>query len=378
MSLRNLPRTLGLMLVAGTLVGAGSNAWADYALNMTKGVTPVSEAAYDLHMLTLWICTIVGVLVFGVMIYSIFKHRKSKGAVPAQFHESATVEVIWTVLPFLILIGIAVPATRTLLAEEDTSNADLTIKITGYQWKWKYDYLDSGISFFSTLAQSSRDAVHGDPNSVPHYLLDVDNPIVVPVHKKIRFVITSNDVIHSWWVPALGFKQDAIPGFINDAWATIEKAGTYRGQCAELCGKDHGFMPIVLIAKDQADYDKWVADQKAAAAAEAESAGKTWTKEELMAKGETLFNSTCAACHQTNGQGIPGVFPALAGSKIATGPVAGHLHIVLNGKAGTAMQAFKDQLDDVKLAAIITYERNAFGNNTGDVVQPSAVAAARK
>ena len=377
MSLRKHPRTLGLLLGGGSLLATG-NAWADYALNMTEGVTPVAEHAYSLHMLTLWICTIVGAAVFGVMIYSIFHHRKDKGAVPAQFHESTTVEVIWTVIPFLVLIGIAVPATRTLLADEDTSNSDLTIKVTGYQWKWKYDYLDNGVSFFSSLAQSSRDAVHGDPTSVEHYLLDVDNPIVVPIHKKIRFLITSNDVIHSWWVPALGWKQDAIPGFINDAWARIDEPGTYRGQCAELCGKDHGFMPIVVLAKSESDYDKWVADQKAAATAAAESAGREWTKEELMAKGEKVYNGTCAACHQPTGQGIPGVFPALAGSKIATGPVADHLHIVMHGKAGTAMQAFKEQLNDVDLAAVVTYERNAFGNNTGDVVQPSAVAAARK
>jgi len=270
----------------------------------------------------------------------------------------------------------AIPATRTLLALEDTRDADMSIQITGYQWKWKYDYLDEDISFFSALA-TPRDQIEGAAEKGENYLLEVDNPIVVPINKKIRFLITSNDVIHSWWVPALGWKQDAVPGFINDAWTEVKEPGTYRGKCAELCGKDHGFMPVVLIAKTEEDYQAWVKEQKAGAATMAAAATRTLGMEELMAKGESVYNATCAACHQANGQGIPGVFPALAGSAIATGDVAAHIDIVKNGKASTAMQAFGEQLGAVDLAAVITYERNAFGNDTGDMVQPSDIAAAQ-
>jgi len=286
------------------------------------------------------------------------------------------VEIIWTTIPFLVLVGMAVPATTTLLALEDTRDSDMSIQITGYQWKWKYDYLDEDISFFSVLTTPSEQ-IEGAAEKGEHYLLEVDNPIVVPIKKKIRFLITSNDVIHSWWVPDLGWKQDAIPGFINDAWTELDKPGLYRGKCAELCGKGHGFMPIVLIAKTEEDYAAWVAEQKGAKAAEAEAAGKTWTKDELIAKGEQVYKTNCVACHQANGQGIPGVFPALAGSAIATGDIAGHMNIVLHGKPGTAMQAFGAQLNDVDLAAVITFERNSFGNNKGDMVQPSEIAAAR-
>jgi cytochrome c oxidase subunit 2 len=354
------------------------NAFAGFSdtLNLREGATATSHKVHSLHMLVFWICVVVCIAVFAVLIYSIIKHRKSKGAVPATFHESTTVEIIWTTIPFLVLVGIAIPATKTLLALEDTRDSDMTIKVTGYQWKWKYDYLDQDISFFSTLA-TPRDQIEGKVKKDEHYLLEVDNPIVVPINKKIRFLVTSNDVIHSWWVPDLGWKQDAIPGFINDAWTELKEPGLYRGQCAELCGKDHGFMPIVLVAKTQEDFDSWVAEQKGAKAAAAAAAGKVWTKDELMAKGEQAYNSTCAACHQANGQGVPGVFPAMAGSKIVNGDVAGHVNIVLHGKAGTAMQAFGEQLDDATLAAVITFERNSFGNTTGDIVQPSDIAAAR-
>ena len=361
---------------AVTLLGAG-NSFAGFGdLNLTEGATDISHKVYDLHMLIFTICVVVCIGVFAVLIYSLMTHRKSKGAVPASFHESTTVEIIWTTIPFLILVGMAIPATTTLLALEDTRDADMSIQVTGYQWKWKYDYLDEDISFFSTLA-TPREQIEGAAEKGENYLLEVDNPIVVPINKKIRFLITSNDVIHSWWVPALGWKQDAVPGFINDAWTELKEPGLYRGKCAELCGKDHGFMPIVLIAKTEEDYRQWVADQKAGAAAAAEAATQTWNKDDLMAKGESVYNSTCAACHQANGQGIPGVFPAIAGSAIATGDVAAHKNIVMNGKAGTAMQAFGAQLGDVDLAAVITYERNAFGNDTGDVVQPADIAAAR-
>jgi len=357
------------------LLGAG-NSYAEYPINLVKGVTDISHRVYDLHMLIFWICVVACVLVFAVLIYSIFTHRKSKGAVPATFHESTTVEIIWTTIPFLVLVAMAVPATTTLLALEDTRDADMSIQITGYQWKWKYDYLDEDISFFSVLT-TPRDQIEGDAPKDATYLMDVDNPIVVPINKKIRFLITSNDVIHSWWVPDLGWKQDAVPGFINDAWTELTEPGTYRGKCAELCGKDHGFMPIVLIAKTQEDYDAWVEEQKGAAAAAADASTKTLTMDELMAKGEAAYNTSCAACHQANGAGIPGVFPAIAGGPIATGDVAAHINIVVNGKAGTAMQAFGEQLSAVDLAAIITYERNGFGNNVGDMVQPADVVAAK-
>ena len=374
---KTLGRTLGVIWGAVLLLGAG-NAFAGFSdtLNLREGVTDISQKVFDLHMLIFWICVIACVLVFAVLIYSIFTHRKSKGAVPATFHESTTVEIIWTTIPFLVLVAMAVPATTTLLALEDTRDADMSIQITGYQWKWKYDYLDEGISFFSVLT-TPRDQIEGDAPKDDNYLLEVDNPIVVPINKKIRFLITSNDVIHSWWVPDLGWKQDAVPGFINDAWTELTEPGTYRGKCAELCGKDHGFMPIVLIAKTDEDYAAWVAEQKSAAEAAAGDATRKLTMDELMAKGEAAYNANCAACHQANGAGIPGVFPPIAGGAISTGDVAGHIDIVVNGKAGTAMQAFGEQLNAVDLAAIITYERNAFGNNTGDLVQPADVAAAR-
>ena len=361
----------GALLLLGT-----GNSYAEYPINLVKGVTDISHKVYDLHMLIFWICVVACVLVFAVLIYSIFTHRKSKGAVPATFHESTTVEIIWTTIPFLVLVAMAVPATTTLLALEDTRDADMSIQITGYQWKWKYDYLDEDISFFSVLT-TPRDQIEGDAPKDATYLMDVDNPIVVPINKKIRFLITSNDVIHSWWVPDLGWKQDTVPGFINDAWTELTEPGTYRGKCAELCGKDHGFMPIVLIAKTQEDYDAWVEEQKGAAAAAADASTKTLTMDELMAKGEAAYNTSCAACHQANGAGIPGVFPAIAGGPIATGDVAAHINIVVNGKAGTAMQAFGEQLSAVDLAAIITYERNGFGNNVGDMVQPADVVAAK-
>jgi cytochrome c oxidase subunit 2 len=350
---------------------------AAYELNMTPGVTPISRQVYDLHMLIFWICVWIGIGVFGVMFYSIYHHRKSRGAVAAQFHESTTVEIIWTVVPMLILIGMAIPATRTLIAMEDSSNPDVTITVTGYQWKWKYDYLNEGISFFSSLSTPREQIANVSPKD-EHYLLEVDNPVVVPVGKKVRILTTASDVIHSWWVPSLGFKRDAIPGFINSSWAVIEKPGVYRGQCAELCGKDHGFMPIVVVAKTEADYQKWVVDMKSAQAAAVVSADREWSKAELIAKGEEVYKTTCAACHQANGKGVPGAFPALAGSAIATGPADGHVNLVMHGKQGTAMQGFANQLSDTDIAAVVTYERNSWGNNKGDLVQPMAIKALRQ
>ena len=363
-------------LVGACLMSTAGFAAAEYGLNLRPGVTSIAQNAYSLHMLILWICVAIGVVVFGAMFYSIINHRKSKGAVAAQFHESTTVEIIWTVIPFLILIGMAIPATKALIAMEDTRNSDISIKVTGYQWKWQYEYLGENVSFFSTLS-TPKDEIFNHAEKNPNYLLEVDNPVVVPVGKKVRLSITANDVIHAWWVPDLGMKKDAIPGFINEMWFNIDKPGTYRGQCAELCGKDHGFMPIVVVAKEQADYDKWLAEQKQAATAASADSDRVFSKDELMARGEKVYAANCAACHQANGEGVPGAFPAIKGGVLSTGPVAGHLDRVMNGKAGTAMAAFAGQLNDADIAAVVTYERNSWGNNMGDVVQPTDVKAAR-
>ena len=344
---------------------------------MTRGVTPVSHQVYDLHMTILWICAAIGTVVFGVMLYVLIRHRKSLNHPSASFHENTTIEIIWTVIPFLILVLMAIPATKVLLNLEDTSKSDLTIKITGHQWKWQYEYLDYDLSFFSNLATPLEQITNQAPKG-EHYLLEVDNPLVLPVGKKIRFLGTANDVIHSWWVPALGFKKDTIPGFINESWAKIQEPGVYRGQCAELCGVNHGYMPIVIDARSPEAFEAWITDQKKALIDAKENAGKTYSKEDLMSKGEAVYKTVCVACHQLNGEGLPPAFPALKGSKMVIEDMAAHIHIVLHGKTGTAMQAFGPQLSDLDLAAVITYERNAWGNNTGDMVQPSDIQAARK
>ncbi|HXZ97403.1 MAG TPA: cytochrome c oxidase subunit II [Burkholderiales bacterium] len=362
------------LLFSSVYAGAAQSA---YELNLQPPETPIAHQIYDLHTLILLVCVFIFCVVFGVMFYAIFKHRKSVGHKAAQFHENTTIEIIWTIIPFFILVGMAYPATKTVLAMKNTSNPDMTIKITGYQWKWKYDYLQDGIGFYSMLA-TTQDQIYGRAPKDEHYLLEVDKPLVVPTGKKIRLLITADDVIHSWWVPAFGVKQDAIVGFIRDTWFEVEKPGIYRGQCAELCGKDHGFMPIVVEAKEPKDYEIWLAEQKQAQAATKVDVNKTFTLDELKAQGEKVFNTTCAACHQVNGKGIPGTFPALDGSKIANGPKADHLNIVMNGKPGTAMVAFSTQLSDIELASVITYERNAWGNKTGDAIQPSEVKALRK
>lgn len=358
-----------------------SPARADWALNMTQGVTPISHEVYDLHMKVLWIVTIIGILVFGAIFWSIVHHRKDKGAVAAQFHHSTALELLWTAIPIAILVVIAIPATKTLVAMEKTENADITLKVTGYQWKWKYDYMGEGVSFFSSLDSASRAIADKNsdqaPEDIEHYLLDVDNPIVLPINKKIRILTTAADVIHAWWVPDLGWKRDAIPGFINDNWTIIQEPGIYRGQCAELCGKDHGFMPIVVKAVEEAEYTAWLAEMREAKAAASAGADREWTMQELVARGEEVYAANCTACHQANGQGVPGVFPGLVGSPITTGSIEGHMEIVMSGKAGTAMQAFASQLNDVDLAAVITYERNSWGNSVGDMVQPSEIKAAR-
>jgi cytochrome c oxidase subunit 2 len=355
---------------------------ADYALNMTRGVTPLSREIYELHMLIFWVCCAIAVVVFGVMLVSIVQHRKSKGAVAAKFHHSTKAELLWTIIPIIILVVMAFPATKTLVRFEQVGDADMTIKVTGHQWKWRYDYVNEGIGFFSVLKSDSNEVRQRksgmDPHAVEHYLLDVDQPLVVPVNTKIRFLTTAADVIHAWWVPALGWKRDSIPGFINESWAIIEEPGIYRGQCAELCGQDHGFMPIVVKAVSEDEYYAWVEEMMVAQAASDEGADRDWTKEELMEKGAQVYGTFCVACHQANGQGLPPAFPALTGGAIATGPIEGHIERVMNGKAGTAMAAFGPQLGDVDLAAVITYERNALGNSVGDMVQPKDIKALRK
>jgi cytochrome c oxidase subunit 2 len=356
-------------------------ALADYmnVLNLTEGVTPTSKMVYSLHMQILYIVTVIGILVFSVMCWSIYHHRKSKGAVAEQFHHSTAAEITWTVVPILILVLMAIPATKALVFMEQTGDSEMTIKVTGYQWKWKYDYLDEDISFFSALAQDSNDARQRgsgiDPNTVDNYLLDVDNRVVLPIKTKIRILTTAADVIHDWWVPALGWKRDAIPGFINDNWTYIEEPGVYRGNCAELCGKDHGFMPIVVEAVSKDEYVAWVEEQKSIQLAAAAGADKEWTKEELLEKGAAVYAANCAACHMAEGQGIEGLFPALKGSAIVNGPASEIIMQVLNGK--NMMPAFKDQLNDVDLAAAITHERNSWGNTAADIVQPADIKAAR-
>ncbi|WP_337879995.1 cytochrome c oxidase subunit II [Rheinheimera sp.] len=350
-------------------------------LNMTQGVTEISQKVYDLHMTIFYICCAIGVAVFGVMFWSILRHRKARGAVPAQFHESTKVELAWTAIPVIILVLMAIPATKTLIAMEDTSEADLTILVTGSQWKWHYKYMDKNVEFFSLLA-TPRQQIANKLAKGQNYLLEVDRPLVIPSGKKVRFLMTSDDVIHSWWVPAFAVKKDANPGFINEAWTKVEQEGIYRGQCAELCGKDHGFMPVVVIVKEPAEFDSWLADTAAAQAqAKAEEQkllAMTMSKDELMALGEKTYNGYCAACHQPTGLGIPGVFPALKGSKMALEDLPAHIDIVLHGKTGTAMQAFAKQLSLQEIAAVITYERNAWDNNTGDVVQAADIAKAQQ
>ncbi|MGK0297529.1 MAG: cytochrome c oxidase subunit 2 [Gammaproteobacteria bacterium] len=355
--------------------------FADYALNMTRGVTTISKEVYDLHMLTLWMVTLIGILVFGLMIWSIIHHRKSKGAKAAHFHHSSKWEAVWTIIPIIILLAFAAPATRTLIVMEDSGEAEMIIKVTGYQWRWHYEYLEEDFGFFSSL-----DSVHNearqlgsgiDVSKIENYLLEVDNPIVIPVETKVLFMLTSNDVIHAWWVPELGWKRDAIPGFVNANWTQVNEPGIYRGQCAELCGKDHGFMPIVLKAVPKDEYMLWVQDQKRIQAEAEAGADRVWTMAELMERGEQVYGSTCAGCHQVNGQGLPPTFPALTGSSVTTGPMEDHLDVVVNGSAGTTMQAFGRQLNVVDIAAVVTFERNALGNSVGDMVQPASVPGPR-
>ncbi|MBV2262463.1 MAG: cytochrome c oxidase subunit II [Thauera sp.] len=344
---------------------------------MTRGATELSQQVFDLHMTIFYICVAIALVVFGLMFWSIVHHRKAKGVVPAQFHGSMKIEMLWTAIPVLILVAMAVPATRTLVAMEDTSASELTVLVTGSQWKWHYKYLDYPIEFYSVLA-TPRAQIANEADKAPDYLMAVDKPLVLPTGKKVRFLLTADDVIHSWWVPDFAIKKDAVPGFINETWARIDKPGLYYGRCAELCGRDHGFMPVAVEVKTPEEFEAWAQQQVAQAEqakAEAASAGPM-AMDELMALGQKVYESACVACHQASGEGLAGVFPALKGSAIATGDPAAHIHIVLFGKAGTAMQAFGKQLGVKELAAVITYERNAWGNAKGDMVQPADIVAA--
>ena len=354
--------------------GAASN--SDY--NMRRGVTDISQNVYQLHMTIFLICCVIGVIVFAVMFWALIHHRKSKGAVAAQFHESTKVEILWTAIPFIILVVMAIPATKTLIAMEDASKADLTIKVTGSQWKWHYEYMGHDVDFYSVLS-TPREQMNDQEAKGEHYLLEVDRALVIPTGKKVRFLMTSDDVIHSWWVPDFAVKKDANPGFINEAWTNVNEVGIYRGQCAELCGKDHGFMPIVVDARSPEAFELWLTEAKKEKQQQAEASAalldKTLTKEELMAVGEQVYMGYCAACHQPTGLGLPGVFPAMKGSALVQGDLKPHIDILLNGRPGTAMQAFGKQLSIKQIAGVITYKRNSWGNNTGEVIQPSQIQA---
>ncbi|HJW23579.1 MAG TPA: cytochrome c oxidase subunit II [Rhodocyclaceae bacterium] len=348
-----------------------------FPLNLQKPVTIVGREIYDLNTVINWICAGIFVVVFIPMFYALWHHRKSLGHQPHHFHENSKLETLWTIVPFLVLIGIAIPTTAVVVDMKDTSKPDMTVKVTGRQWKWEYEYLGQEVKYISTLA-TSRDQVNNKAPKSEHYLLEVDKPLVVPTGQKVRLVFTSADVIHAWWVPALGVKQDAIPGFLRDAWIKVDEPGTYRGQCAELCGVDHGYMPIVVEAVPPAKFAAWMDQQKTQLAEAKAAASKEYALAELVAMGEKVYKTNCVSCHQANGQGLPPAFPPLDNSKVVTGAIEGHLSTVFHGRPGTAMQAFGPQLSDLDIAAVVTYERNSWHNKTGNAVQPREVAALRK
>jgi len=350
-----------------------------FALNMTRGVTDISNEVFELHMLIFWICVAIGVVVFGVMFYSMYAHTKKKNPVAASFHENHKVEIAWTIIPFLILIAMAIPASKTLVKIYDDEAGDLNIQVTGYQWKWQYNYLEDDVSFFSNLS-TDMDEINNLVPKGENYLQEVDEMVVIPVGKKVRFLITANDVIHSWWMPAFAIKQDAIPGFVNTAWTKVDKPGIYRGKCTELCGKNHGFMPIVVKVVEQNEYDEWVSGKKEAAMKMAELTTKDWTAEELVARGESVYAVNCVACHQTNGQGIPGIFPALVGSDVVLNNKERNIEILMEGVQGAAMNSFS-YLSEVELAAVITYTRQSWGNKEngdGEIVVPKDIVDYKK
>ena len=350
-----------------------------FALNMTRGVTDISNEVFELHMLIFWICVAIGVVVFSVMFYSMYAHTKKKNPVAASFHENHKVEIAWTIVPFLILIAMAIPASKTLVKIYDDEAGDLNIQVTGYQWKWQYNYLEDDVSFFSNLS-TDMDEINNLVPKGENYLQEVDEMVVIPVGKKVRFLITANDVIHSWWMPAFAIKQDAIPGFVNTAWTKVDKPGIYRGKCTELCGKNHGFMPIVVKVVEQSEYDEWVSGKREAAMKMAELTTKDWTAEELVVRGESVYAVNCVACHQTNGQGIPGIFPALAGSDIVLNDKERNIEILMEGVQGAAMNSFS-YLSEVELAAVITYTRQSWGNENngdGEIVVPKDIVDYKK
>ncbi len=380
------PARILATLAAALAAAAASGAAMALEWNLRPAGSKIAADIHSLHEYVMLLCTVIFIGVFAFMFYSVYAHRKDKGHKAAQFHENTTVEILWTVIPLLILIGIVVPATRTVIAQKDTSNPELTIKVTGQQWKWGYDYLKGegeGINIMASLG-TPRDQIEGRAPKGEHYLLEVgkDEELVVPVGKKVRMLTTAADVIHSWWVPAFGAKQDAIPGFIRDLHFTAEKTGTFRSQCVELCGKEHGFMPIVVKVVTQDEYTRWVGERKKLMAAAADDPSKQYTLEELKVRGEKVFAANCVACHQATGKGAPPMFPALDGSKLVTGSKQAPIGVLLNGvvKDGkpTAMASFGKQLNDVELAAVLTFTRNNWGNKTGDAVQPAEVKAARK
>ncbi len=376
----------------GTKVGAALAALLGLALGLSFSgsaqavawyfQSPASRMAADidwLHQVVMWLIIVIFVVVFGAMFYACYAHRKSKGHKAEQFHENTAVELIWTVVPAIILVAIAWPATKVLIAQKDTSAPDITVKVTGYQWKWGYDYVKGegeGISFLSTLA-TPRAQIEGNEPKGENYLLEVDNEMVVPLGKKIRVITTAADVVHAWWIPAFGAKQDAIPGFLRDIWFRPEQTGTFRGQCTELCGKEHAFMPIVVRVVSAEDYGKWVGEQKQKLAKAAEDDTRTFPLQELVQRGEKVYAANCVACHQATGRGAPPAFPPLAGSKVVTGPEQPQIDTVLNGRPGTAMAAFGKQLSDTDIAAVITFTRKSWGNKASEV-QPAEVKARRK
>ncbi|WP_151448020.1 cytochrome c oxidase subunit II [Lacisediminimonas profundi] len=386
--MKHAKRLQSLMLGASLLI-AGMPSWAVNdsqggpavrQLNFHEPVTRIASEIYQLHNLMLAICMVIFLAVFGVMFYSIFKHRKSLGHKPATFHESTAVEIAWTIVPFIIVILMALPATKTVVAMKDTSNADITIKATGMQWKWGYDYLKGegeGIAFLSNLSTPREQIVDTVKAKGDNYLLEVDNPVVVPVNRKIRIVTTANDVIHSWAIPSFGVKQDAIPGFVRDTWFKAEKIGVYRGSCVELCGKDHAFMPIVVNVVSDDEYKKWVDGKKKAMAAAADDPNKTWTVAELTQRGEKVYAANCVACHQASGKGVPPAFPPLDGAQLVVGPKQPQVEVILNGRK--AMPPWKGVLSDTDIAAVSTYIRNSWSNKAQEnIVQPADVVAARK
>lgn len=368
---RLLAATLGLLLAPTALA-------SNLPLNLPRGVTEVSQSVYNLHMFVFGVCVVIGVAVFGVMFWSIIRHRKARGVKPATFHDNVRVEIAWTIIPFLILIVMAWPATRLLIHMDNTDDSDMTVLITGSQWRWDYEYFDYDVRYRSSMA-TMREQIYGNLEKRQNYLIEVDRPLVIPTDRKVRFLITSDDVIHSWWVPEFAIKKDANPGYINEAWTEVSEPGVYRGVCAELCGRDHAFMPIVVIAMEPDDFEQWISSEETrqaeARAEEERLLEMQMDMDELMAVGERVYIAQCAACHQPNGQGVPGVFPALAGSGMSVDPEAmiQHIDVVVNGVRGTAMQAYQNQLTMRELAAVITYERNAWGNNTGDEVQAADI-----